>query len=99
MPVLAPDRSVEVANVIWCTGFRQDFSWIDLPITGPDGWPLERRGIVDSAPGLYFVGLAFQYAFSSNLVGGAGRDAAYVVKHLDARLSNTGRRHGALALG
>jgi putative flavoprotein involved in K+ transport len=85
LPVLAPDRSVEVTNVVWCTGFRQDFSWIDLPITGPDGWPLERRGIVDSAPGLYFVGLAFQYAFSSNLVGGAGRDAAYVVKHLDAR--------------
>jgi putative flavoprotein involved in K+ transport len=93
MPVLAPDRSVEVANVVWCTGFRQDFSWIDLPITAPDGWPLERRGIVDSAPGLYFVGLAFQYAFSSNLVGGAGRDAAYVVRHLDARQSNTGRRH------
>jgi putative flavoprotein involved in K+ transport len=97
LPVLAPDRSVEVTNVVWCTGFRQDFSWIDLPITAPDGWPLERRGIVDSAPGLYFVGLAFQYAFSSNLVGGAGRDAGYVVKHLDARVSKA-RRPQATAL-
>jgi putative flavoprotein involved in K+ transport len=86
-PVLAPDRAVDVTNVVWCTGFRQDFSWIDLPIAAPDGWPLERRGVVDSAPGLYFVGLAFQYAFSSNLVGGAGRDAEFVVRHLDARQS------------
>ena len=84
-PVLAGDRVLDVTNVVWCTGFRQDFSWIELPVTGDDGWPLERRGVVDSAPGLYFVGLAFQYAFSSMLVGGAGRDADYVVKHLVAR--------------
>jgi Flavin-binding monooxygenase-like len=58
---------------------------IPLPVTGGDGWPLERRGVVPSAPGLYFVGLAFQYAFASMLVGGAGRDAEYVVKHLCAR--------------
>lgn len=90
-PVLAPDRSIDVTNVVWCSGFRQDFSWIDLPVTAPDGWPSERRGIVASAPGLYFVGLAFQYAFSSNLVGGAGRDAEYVVKHLDGRLTKARR--------
>ena len=83
-PVLDGDRTLDVTNVVWCTGFRQDFSWIRLPITGDDGWPLERRGVVDTAPGLYFVGLAFQYAFSSMLVGGAGRDAEYVVQHLDA---------------
>jgi len=84
-PVLADDRVLDVANVVWCTGFRQDFSWIELPVTGDDGWPLERRGVVDSAPGLYFVGLAFQFAFASMLVGGAGRDADYVVRHLVAR--------------
>ena len=85
LPVLEDGRVVEAANVVWCTGFRQDFSWIDLPVTGEDGWPLEHRGVVASAPGLYFVGLAFQYAFASMLVGGAGRDAEYVVKHLCAR--------------
>jgi putative flavoprotein involved in K+ transport len=85
LPVLEDGRVPEVSNVIWCTGFRQDFSWIDLPVTGEDGWPLERRGVVPSAPGLYFVGLALQYAFASMLVGGAGRDAEYVVKHLCAR--------------
>jgi putative flavoprotein involved in K+ transport len=85
LPVLEDGRVPEVANVVWCTGFRQDFSWIELPVTGEDGWPLERRGVVPSAPGLYFVGLAFQYAFASMLVGGAGRDAEYVVDHLCAR--------------
>jgi putative flavoprotein involved in K+ transport len=84
-PVLADGRVVEVANGVWCTGFRQDFSWIDLPVVGDDGWPLETRGVVPSSPGLYFVGLAFQYAFASMLVGGAGRDAEYVVKHLCSR--------------
>ena len=86
-PVLEDGRVLEVANVVWCTGFRQDFSWIDLPVTGDDGWPLEIRGVVPSSPGLYFAGLAFQYAFASMLVGGAGRDAEYVVRHLCARPS------------
>lgn len=90
-PMLDGDRVVDVTNVVWCTGFRQDFSWIDLPVIGEDGWPLEKRGVVQKAPGLYFVGLAFQFAFSSMLVGGAGRDAAYVVDHLVTR-SRTGRR-------
>jgi putative flavoprotein involved in K+ transport len=86
-PVLEDGRVLEVANGVWCTGFRQDFSWIDLPVTGDDGWPLETRGVVPSSPGLYFAGLAFQYAFASMLVGGAGRDAEYVVRHLCARPS------------
>jgi putative flavoprotein involved in K+ transport len=90
LPVLDGGRVLEVANVVWCTGFRQDFSWIDLPVTGDDGWPLEVRGVVPSSPGLYFVGLAFQYAFASMLVGGAGRDAGYVVK----RLARTARAIG-----
>ena len=47
-PVLDGDRVLDVTNVVWCTGFQQDFSWIDLPVTGDDGWPLERRGVVDA---------------------------------------------------
>jgi putative flavoprotein involved in K+ transport len=81
-PELDDGTVLDVANVIWCTGFRQDFGWIDLPVTGDDGWPLEQRGVVESAPGLYFVGLAFQYAFSSMLLLGAGRDAEHVAKHI-----------------
>ncbi|MFG2332001.1 flavin-containing monooxygenase [Streptomyces sp. NPDC048604] len=92
MPVLDGGRVLDVANVVWCTGFRQDFSWIDLPVTGEDGWPLEHRGVVPTAPGLYFVGLAFQYAFASMLIGGAGRDAEYVVNHLVKHRARTPAR-------
>lgn len=92
-PLLEDGRVVDVTNIVWCTGFRQDFSWIDVgaPVIGDDGWPVERRGVVESAPGLYFIGLAFQYAFSSMLVGGAGRDAEYVVRHLTSRAASSSR--------
>jgi putative flavoprotein involved in K+ transport len=81
-PVLADGRVLDVANVIWCTGFRPDFSWIDLPIFGADGWPDHQRGVAIGAPGIYFLGLLFQYGFTSILVVGASRDAAYVVDHI-----------------
>ena len=91
LPQLGDDRSVEVDNVIWCTGFRQDFSCIDLPVIGEVGWPMEERGVVPSAPGLYFTGLCFQSSFRSMLVGGAGADAEHVVRHLAARRAKAGR--------
>lgn len=84
-PVLDGGRVLDVATVVWCTGFRQDFGWIRLPVLGDDGWPLEERGVVPSSPGLYFTGLAFQSGFSSMLVGGAGADAEHVVRHLTAQ--------------
>jgi putative flavoprotein involved in K+ transport len=83
-PVLE-DQELDVANVIWCTGFRQVFDWIDLPILGTDGWPVETRGVVADAPGLFFCGLAFQYAFSSMVLPGVGRDADYVARLISQR--------------
>jgi putative flavoprotein involved in K+ transport len=85
-PVLDGDRVLsEVTNVVWCTGFRQVFDWLDLPIFGAEGWPREMRGVVREAPGLFFCGLAFQYAFSSMVLPGVGRDAAYVAQQIAAR--------------
>jgi putative flavoprotein involved in K+ transport len=89
-PVLTDGRVLDVANVVWCTGFRQDFSWIEADIVGDDGWPLEDRGVVESLPGLYFMGLAFQSAFSSMLLFGVGRDAEYVAGHLASRMAKGG---------
>jgi putative flavoprotein involved in K+ transport len=85
LPILSDGTAVDAANVIWATGFRQAFDWIDLPVVGTDGWPREHRGVADSVPGLYFCGLSFQYAFSSMLLAGAGRDAEYVARHLSER--------------
>ncbi|AKE89184.1 FAD-dependent oxidoreductase [Rhodococcus aetherivorans] len=81
-PVLAGGRVLDVTNVLWCTGFRQVYDWIDLPVLSPDGWPLEDHGVVTDIPGLYFTGLCFQSSFRSMLVGGAGADAGHVVRHL-----------------
>ena len=83
-PVLADGRVLDVANVIWCTGFGKDVSWIDMPVTGEDGWPEQTKGVVESAPGLYFVGLPFLYSFASMLIGGVGRDAGHVADHIVA---------------
>jgi putative flavoprotein involved in K+ transport len=82
LPVLEDGRVLDVANVIWCTGFRHDLSWIDLPIFGEDGELLHDRGVVTSEPGLYFVGLFFQYSAASNVIPGVPRDAKYVVERL-----------------
>lgn len=78
LPLLADGRVLDVANVIWCTGFHPGFSWIDLPVFGPDGEPQHDRGMVPAQPGLYFVGLHFLYAFSSTMIHGVGRDAARI---------------------
>lgn len=83
-PLLDDGTEVDVANVIWATGFHPQFDWIDLPILGADGYPKEYRGVTDFA-GLYFCGLSFQFAFASMVLPGVGRDAAYIAKQIVSR--------------
>jgi putative flavoprotein involved in K+ transport len=85
LPLLDDDRVLDVPNVVWCTGFREDFSWIDLPIFDEDGKPRHDRGVVEDEPGLYFVGLIFQYSVTSDVLPGVGRDAEHVAKHIVSR--------------
>jgi putative flavoprotein involved in K+ transport len=85
LPLLDDDRVLDVPNVVWCTGFREDFSWIDLPIFDEDGKPRHERGVVEAEPGLYFVGLIFQYSVTSDVLPGVGRDAEHVAKHIASR--------------
>ena len=75
----------KVSTVVWATGFRQVFDWIHLPVIGDDGWPQEMRGVSADAPGLFFCGLSFQYSFSSMVLPGVGRDAAYVADRIAVR--------------
>jgi putative flavoprotein involved in K+ transport len=91
LPVLEDGRVLEAANVVWCTGFRHVFPWIDLPVFGEDGQPLHDRGIVRSQPGLYFVGLPFLYSVSSDTLPGVGRDAKRIAKHIAHHPAPTGR--------
>ena len=97
LPVLEDGRVLDVANVVWCTGFQQDFSWIDLPLFDDDGRPVHERGVVRSQPGLYFVGLLFQYAVTSDVLPGVGRDAKRSATHV-ARQAHGGGAPGAAEL-
>jgi len=81
-PQLDDGRSLEFEAVIWATGFRPNFKWIELPVFDESGYPRHQRGIVQDAPGLYFVGLPFQTALSSALLGGVGTDAKSVVSKI-----------------
>lgn len=95
MPLLDDGRVLEVPNVIWCTGHRTDFGWIDLPIFGEDGQPVHDRGVVGSEPGLYLVGQVFQYAITSDVLPGVGRDAEYVAKHIASTVREMGAPVGS----
>ena len=93
-PALEDGTVLDVTNVVWCTGFRQRFEWIDLPVLGEDGWPKELRGVVEGCPGLFFCGLSFQSGFGSMVFFGVGRDAEYVARRI---VDRTGSPRAALA--
>ena len=89
-PVTEEGEVLDVRNVIWCTGYRPGFSWIDLPVFGDHQEPTHDRGVVGSEPGLYFVGLHFLYAAASDTVTGMPRDVRHVMKHLDRHRPHIG---------
>jgi putative flavoprotein involved in K+ transport len=92
LPLLDDQRVLDPANVIWCTGFRPGFSWIDLPIFDAAERPIHERGVVKGVPGLYFNGLTFQYALSSATLLGIDRDAQHIVKHMATTRDGSSQR-------
>ena len=85
LPVLEDGRVLDVTNVIWCTGFGNGLSWIDLPIFEANGEPRHRSGISTDEPGLYFVGLHFLHSMSSTMIHGIARDAKRIADTIDHR--------------
>lgn len=85
----------KVDAVIWATGYRPDYSWIDLPVFDPDGRLRHRRGVTD-VPGLYFLGLTWQHTRGSALIGWVKDDAEFIAEQIAAfednprRLDDTG---------
>ena len=88
-PRLEDGRALDVGTVVWCTGFDHSYPWIKLPITDEAGHLKHRRGVVESQPGLYFVGIPFQHRISSSLIDGVGEDAAYIVEKISPGRSIT----------
>lgn len=77
------DQSLlQIDNVIWATGFQSDYSWIDVPGTlDKRGQPVHLKG-VSPVPGLYFLGLPWQSARGSALMGWVAKDARFIASHL-----------------
>jgi putative flavoprotein involved in K+ transport len=84
-PLLEDGRTLDVQNVIWCTGYKHGFPWIDLPIFDEHGDPMHEEGVVRSVPGLYFVGLHFLSAMSSASLVGVWRDAKRIARQAAQR--------------
>ena len=70
-----------IKTIVWSTGFKYDFDWIKLPITGDHNYPNQHRGVTDY-PGLYFMGLQWMYGSKSAQFIGVGEDAEYVASHV-----------------
>jgi putative flavoprotein involved in K+ transport len=78
----------DIDAIVWATGYRSDFSWIDIPtIKDESGGIIHRRGVTDD-PGVLFIGLTWQHTRGSALIGFVGDDAAFIAGRIDSRLEN-----------
>jgi putative flavoprotein involved in K+ transport len=80
----ADGSELEVDAVIWATGYRPDHSWIELPVFDAHGRVVHRRGVTN-VPGLYFLGLTWQYTRGSALIGWVKDDAEFIAEQIAAR--------------
>lgn len=88
MPTTSTELDLAAAGigaVVWATGYRLDFSWVDLPVFDEWGYPRHTRGVT-THPGLYAVGLPWLHSEASSVFAGVGADARHVVEHLAAGL-------------
>jgi putative flavoprotein involved in K+ transport len=90
-PVTTEGEALSPRTVVWCTGFDHTVDWLDLPVLGPEGEIEHDRGVARQVPGLYFLGLEFQYAVASATIQGLDRDARYLLRQLQRR---TRAEHG-----
>jgi putative flavoprotein involved in K+ transport len=78
----------DIDAIVWATGYRSDFSWIDIPtIKDESGGIVHRRGVTD-APGVFFLGLTWQHTRGSALIGFVDGDAAFIAGRIDSRLED-----------
>lgn len=93
-----PTRELDVvqggiSTVVWATGYRPRFDWVRLPVFDPDGYPIHSRGVT-AWPGLYFLGLEWQYTAKSHVLQGIGADAQYLARLIAAYDPDAGGSSG-----
>lgn len=86
-------RAAGITSIVWCIGFRTDYSWIDLPLFNGRGQPSHVRGMTP-LPGAYFLGLPWLYTWGSGRFSGVARDAEYLAEHIKARVGMAGSDRG-----
>jgi putative flavoprotein involved in K+ transport len=77
-------KAADINTIIWAIGYDFDFSFVKVPVTDEDGYPIQQRGVT-KYPGLYFVGLSWLYKRKSPLLMGVGEDADYIASHIAER--------------
>ncbi len=92
----ADDSELDVDAVVWATGYHSDYRWIDVPVFDQDGRVLHRRGATDY-PGLFFLGLTWQYTRGSALLGWVKDDAEFIAGRIAANADD--RRNSSLRAG
>jgi len=101
LPVAEELGPLDISTVVWCTGSDADYSWLHLPVIDSDGRPRQHRGVCEAEPGLYFMGLDFQFALASATIQGVDQDARYIVRRLRRRARDAptaGSSSGTLAV-
>ncbi len=89
---LADTTSLPVTTVVWCTGFRPDTSWIDIPAAlADDGSPVHEGG-ASPVPGLHWMGLPWQTRLNSSIINGVDRDARATTARITGTRTRTRRR-------
>src|SRR5262249_19166938 len=85
-PLLLDFARHGIRTVVWATGFRPDYSWLDVPVLDRKGNIVHDGGVVTDAPGLYVLGLPFLRRRKSTLIDGVGDDARDLSAHLAAHV-------------
>ena len=83
----ADGSELDVDGVIWATGYRSEYDWIDVPVFDQDGRVRHRRGVTDY-PGLFFLGMSWQYTRGSALLGWVKDDAEFISEQIAANADN-----------
>jgi putative flavoprotein involved in K+ transport len=84
-------NSIGLGSLIWATGYKFDFSWIDLPVLDAKGAPIHDNGVA-RLPGIYFLGLPWLSRMNSSFLSGVGDDAAHLADIIRSRCD----RHPAI---
>ncbi len=88
-PLLEVDLLADgIRTIVWATGYRPDYSWLDLPVVGRNGHVIHDGGVVTDAPGMYVVGMPFLRRRRSTFISGAAGDTAELAQHLQTYLAN-----------